>query len=121
MTDESKGSDIFDMVDRAISLYENNKDALQGVVPDDNNVTIDGEEPLKQALVDDDKALITVDVGTDGISNIRLALNGTTAEVTVGDKTVSADVPSDVNMDDAEAHINNGVLEVEIPRTGGNE
>lgn len=120
MSDEGKGSDIFDMIDRAVSFYEKNKETFEGVVSGESDVTIDDDEPLKQALVDDDRAIITVDVGTDGIGDIRLALNGTTAEITVGGTTITAEVPPDVNMDDAEAHLNNGILEVEIPRTGGN-
>lgn len=121
MSEEGEGSDLFDMVDRAISFYEKNKETFEGVVPNDSSVTIDDEDPLKQALVDDDKAMITVDVGTDEIGDIRLALNGTTAEVKVGGQTITADVPADVDMDSAEAHLNNGVLEVQIPRVGGDD
>lgn len=119
MSDDEGGSDVFDMIDRAVSFYEKNKDTFEGVASTGSDVTIDDEDPLKQALVDDDKAIVTVDVGTDAISDIRLALNGTTAQVTVGGTKVTADVPADVDMDKAEAHLNNGVLEVEIPRTGG--
>lgn len=121
MSDDNNGSDIFDMLDRAVSFYEKNKETFQGVVPGDDSVVIDDEEPLKQALVDEDKALITVDVGTDELEDIRLALNGTTAEIGIGDKTVKADVPADVDMDQAKAQLNNGVLEVMVPRVGGDD
>lgn len=121
MTDDNKGSDVFDMLDRVVSFYEKNKETFQGVVDTGTDVTIDDEDPLKQALVTDGKALITVDVGTDAIQDIRLALNGTTAEIGIGDKTIKVDVPADVNMDEAEAKLNNGVLEVTIPRVGGGE
>lgn len=121
MTDKNNGSDIFDMIDRAVSFYEKNKDTFEGVVDTASDVTIDDDDPLKQALVDEDKAMITVDVGTDEISDIQIALNGTTAEISIGGQTLKADVPADVDMDDASAHLNNGVLEVQIPRTGGDE
>jgi HSP20 family molecular chaperone IbpA len=121
MTDKDKGSDLFDMIDRGISLYENNKDVVEGIVSGSSDVTIDDEEPLKQAFVDEDKAEITVDVGVDDIKDIRLALNGTEAHITVGGTTITADVPADVIMEDARAELNNGVLKVEIPRRGGEE
>jgi len=121
MTDENKRSDVFDMIDRAVSFYEKNKETFEGVVDNGSDVTIDDEDPLKQALVDDEKAMVTVDVGTDEIGDIRLALNGTTAQITVGGKTIRADVPADVDMDGASAHLNNGVLEVQIPRVGGGD
>ena len=119
MTDKNEGSDLFDMIDRAVSFYEKNKDTFEGVVDNGSDITIDDEDPLKQALVDEEKAMITVDVGTDEISDLRLALNGTTAQITVGGETLKADVPADVDMDNASAHLNNGVLEVQIPRVGG--
>lgn len=121
MSDKDTGSDVFDMLDRAVSFYEQNKDTFKGVMPNESDVTIDDEDPLKQALVDDNKAMITVDVGTDAIKDIRLALNGTTAAITAGGKTITAEVPADVNMDEANAQLSNGVLEVQIPRTGGGE
>lgn len=119
MTDDNKGSDIFDMVDRAVSFYEKNKDTFKSVTDTNDGITIDDEDPLKQAHVTDDEAMITVDVGTDELEDIRLALNGTTVEIGVGDTTITANVPADVDMDDASASLNNGVLEVVIPRTGG--
>lgn len=121
MSDKEKGSDLFDMIDRGISLYENNKDVVEGIVSGGSDVTIDDEDPLKQALVDDDKVEIIVDVGVNDIKDIRLALNGTEAHITVGGTTITADVPTDVIMENAKAELNNGVLKVEIPRQGGDE
>lgn len=119
MTDDNNGSDLFDMIDRAVSFYEKNKKTFQGVVPGDDGITIDDDDPLKQALVDDEKAMITVDVGSEELEDIRLALNGTTAEIGIGSETITAEVPADVDMDSAGAQLNNGVLEVTIPRVNG--
>jgi len=119
MTDDNKGSDLFDMIDRAVSFYEKNKDTIEGAVGTEDGIKLDDDEPLKQASVTDDEVMITVDVGVDDLENIRLALNGTTAQIVVGGKTITAEVPSDVDMDDPEANLNNGVLEVRIPRVGG--
>lgn len=121
MTDDNKGTDIFDVLDKATELYNEHKDTLRDVAPETGSVTINDEEPLKQALVDDEKVLVTVDVGEGGVENIRLNLDGTTAKVEVGGKNVTAEVPEDVNMDNASAVMNNGVLEVIIPREGGKD
>lgn len=118
--DKDKGG-LFDALDKAIDVYESNEDTIKEFFGDDNEVTIDGEEPLKQALVEEDKAIITVDVGAGDLQNINIQLEGETAKIKIGGSTVTAKVPEDVNMDDAKATINNGVLEVEIPREGGEE
>jgi len=120
MTDSNKGSDIFDIVDRAVSFYEKNKDTIRGATGMGDSIELDDDDPLKQASVTDEEVMITVDVGVEDLENIRLALNGTTAEIVVGGQTVTANVPSDVDMDSPEANLNNGVLEVRIPRVGGN-
>lgn len=121
MSDKDRGSDVFDMIDRAVSFYEKNKETFEGVVPGNEGISINDDDPLKQAMVDEDKAMVTVDVGTDELEDIRLALNGTTVEIGIGADTIMADVPADVDMDDASARLNNGILEVEIPRVGGDE
>ena len=121
MTDNNDKRDIFDMLDKAVDLYEQNKDTIKDIVPRDESITIDGEEPLKQALVDDDKAIITVDIGAKDIQDVRISLEGTKAKVGIAGDSITAEVPSDVNMEDAQAELNNGVLEVVIPREGGQE
>jgi len=121
MTDKKDGSDLFDMVDRAISLYEQNKNSIQGLTGGDGDINLGDDDILKQASVTDSAVNITVDVGVEDLEDIRLALNGKEAQITVGGEKITAEVPSDVNMDRASAHLNNGVLEVAIPREGGNE
>lgn len=121
MTDKDKSNNIFDMLDKAVEFYEQNKDMIEGAVPSSGNVSIGEDDPLKKAMVNDDKVIIIVDVGTDKLEDIRLSLNGTKAEIGIGNDSVMVDVPTDVNMDSASAQLNNGILEVEIPRQGGDE
>lgn len=121
MTKDSGERDIFDILDKAVDLYEDNKDVIKDIAPGDESITIDGEEPLKQALVDDDKVIITVDVVGKDIQDVRIALEGTEAKIVIAGDPIKAQVPSDVNMEEAQAELNNGVLEVVIPREGGQE
>lgn len=121
MSDNNNNDGFFEMLDTAVEFYEDNKDTFKGIFDEGSDVTIDGEEPLKQARVDEDMATVAVDVGTNEIEDIRLNLNGTDAVIGIGDKTITAEVPVDVKMDEAEAILNNGILEVKIPREGGED
>lgn len=119
MSDDNKDKGFFDMLDKAVSFYEENRDTIENVVSEGDGVQIDDDGPLKAAVVNEDEAKITVDVGKDNLQDIEIKLNGTTAVLVIGSNTITAEVPEDVIMDDASAELNNGVLNVQIPREGG--
>lgn len=116
MTDRKNNDGIFDMLDKAVNFYEENKDMIQEVAPSGNSVKIDDKSPLREAIVSDDKVMIVVEVKGDGFSNIIIDDTEDGVVVGMNDEKVVAEVPDDVNVDQAGATLNNGVLEVTIPR-----
>lgn len=120
MTDEEDNDKgFFDMLDTAVDMYEENKDTIKDVLGSEDNIGFTGDDYLKSVIKDDDCVIITVDVGDSGLEDIGLRLNGNTAEIDIGKDTVAVDVPVDVNMKSPEAQLNNGVLEVTLPREKG--
>lgn len=114
--DDSNNRGIFDIIDKGIDLYERNKDLIKDAAPDGvSNSDIEGN-PAKRVDIGSSYAEIVMDVGTDSVDNIGLDFNDGNVEVTVGNEKVKASVPDDVIMDDAEAYLNNGIIEVKIPR-----
>lgn len=122
MKDTSNNEGLFDMIDKAINLYNDNKDMIKEVVPDEERLKIDEKSPLREAIVSDDEVIVVVEVKDESLNNIVVD-DSPEDGVIVGmnNQTVKAEVPSDVDIDKTEVSLNNGVLEVKIPREGGEE
>lgn len=121
MRDNDDNNGIIDTIDKVIGLYEENKDMLEGALPSGNSVKIDDKSPLREAIVTDSEVTVVMEVKGEGFENIRVDDTDDGIIVGLNGKTVKAEVPSDVDIDQAEASLNNGVLEVQIPREGGGE
>lgn len=121
MKDNNGDGGILDAVDKIINIYQENKDMVEGVVPSGNSVNIDDQSPLREAIVAEDEVTIVMEVKGGGFDNIRIDDTEKGILVGMNGKTVEAEVPSDVDIDGAEASLNNGVLEVKLPREGGEE
>lgn len=121
MTDKDKGINVFNAIDGLVDLYEDNKDTIKGVVGDDRKHGISEGDVLKQCFVNEDEVAITVEVGGGDISEVDLDISGDSVKLGIGDETITEEVPDDVDTGNAEAFMNNGVLEVTIPRNEGEE
>lgn len=121
MKEDNNNNGIFDMVDAAIDFYEDNEDKFRKFIGTNDTVKIDDKSPLKQAHVMDDKVNIAIETGSDGIGEIHLEETEKGLIMGVGNRKVQVEVPSDVDTSKADANLNNGVLDIVIPRTGGGE
>lgn len=121
MSDNSDNNGIIDMIDKAVSLYQENKDMVESVVPDTDTLNIDDQSPLREAIVKDDEVIIVTEVMDDGIENIGIGDTEEGIFIEINGQKIEARVPDDISVDDADANLNNGVLEVNFPRVGGDE
>lgn len=121
MKDNNKDDGFMDMVDKAVNFYQENREMFESLAPDEDTVKIDGKSPLKSATVDDDMVYVTIEVPGDGLDSIRIDEDDDGVIIGMNGENIKAEVPEDVNTDNADASLNNGVLQVKIPREGGEE
>lgn len=121
MKDGDNNQDVTDMIESAIDFYQQNKDIVESFMPESNSVQIDEKSPLKEAIIQDDEVIIAVETHDEGFSDVLIDETEQGVAVGINGEKIMAKVPEDVSIEDAQANLNNGVLEVKIPRTGGDE
>lgn len=121
MKENKDGNDIFDMVDKAVDFYKENQDMIKGMVDGEDTIRMDDQSPLKTAIVQEDQVIISVEVKDADFSNVKIDDVDDGVVVGMNGEQVKAEVPEDVDVGDASATLNNGVLEVKIPRKEGEE
>ena len=83
-------------------------------------ISIADMDELSEMRSTEDKVEIVAETKLDGVGDVGIMKNGDEIKIQLGEKTVVAnDVPEDLSLKESEVDLNNGVLTVVIPRTGG--
>lgn len=117
--ENSDVGDIVDIIETGIDLFEENRDTIEELVGSSNEVKLGQDSPLTSAQMDEDYVYVTVEAKKDDIDGIKVKETEDGVVLGINGDPVSVDAPDDVNTAGVEAQLNNGVLEVKIPRTGG--
>lgn len=120
MKDDDK-PDFVDIIRGAIDVYEENKHLLDGIDSDSNKLDVSEREPLQQVVKSEESVIVTMEVSSSDLDQITLNLEGEKAVIGIGSSTLEVSVPEDAEVGSADATLNNGILEVTIPRNGGEE
>lgn len=121
MNDDDDGIDIVDMFKKASDFVDDNEDLVRSFIPEENQVDIGEQSPLKSAIVNDDEVIVTVEVKNGKFEDITVKRAEEGVIIGMNGDKVKANIPNDVDIDGADAMLNNGVLEVTLPRQGGDE
>lgn len=106
---------IMDLLDDAIGYVEENRDTFESIFGG-SRLRLGEHDPLMEASKMDDRVIITLEVSSEEFSNVSLEYDNGKLKIRFNGKSVIADVPGDIVMEDANADLNNGVLNLEIPR-----
>lgn len=107
--------DIIKLIEDATSYIDDNRDMIESITGS-GRIRLRDEDPLVEATKTEEKVIITMEVSGESFSNISLMYNDGVLKVDFNGDVVTADVPGDIMMEDADASLNNGVLNIEIPR-----
>jgi len=124
MVDRNKVDEIMAMVDSLMDFVEENDemiDRLQGGGSSGGDtVDLSDQTPLREAIRDDDRVIIASEVKGE-VSSINVSEDDGEVVIGINGQELRTSVPNDVDIDGTSANVNNGVLEVEIPRTGDSQ
>lgn len=117
--DDDNKSDIerlLDGISSAKQWYEQNSDLFERFAEGGSSVDLDGDDPLSEAHVNEERVLIVADVSGAASTDLELSFYENKVSGKLGDREFTVDVPSDVDEDSIEADMKNGVLRVELER-----
>lgn len=118
MSNKDKIDDIFDLVRSGIDLIDEHEDKLNNILnSSQDSIRIDDRSPLTSFQKSEDEVTITVETKEE-FESISISKSGGEVTISLNDKDVVADVPRDVDIKQVDANLNNGVLDVNIPREG---
>lgn len=115
MSERDKLDDIYDLLKTGAELLDEHEDKLKNVMGGSGEVNLTEQAPLKHIEKTDDEVIITVE-GDGGFSSISVMQHDGKVVIEMNEKEVIAEVPDDVNIGETNAQMNNGVLDVTIPR-----
>lgn len=128
MTDRDKIETFFDIVEDAKELYDENEDKIKNLVNykgDENTIKLKEGEPTISTEVTDDVLIATIETNQDSIIDFDfLALyEEDRLMIDSGDNEWVLDLSEDAVVDKIDASVNNGVLDIQIPRdnNGGDD
>lgn len=121
MTKKDKIGSFFGAIDKAVNSWQNNKDSIESLINKGDEILTEEEDPFFESQVREDHVRIVADVAGEEISEIDINVSDGKAKIKAGSQDISVMVPDDTQMDVIEAFVNNGVLEVKMPRGEGEE
>lgn len=125
MDDEDSNSDnifkdILDLAEAGSSFLDENRETINRVVGNVANsarLRVNEMRPLTEVQLTDDKLIVVVEVKEASLDSVDISMKEDEMVVGYGgEKVVVEDVPDDVNLDNGDADLKNGVLTLEIPR-----
>lgn len=120
--DDSGGiDDMIDLVEKATELYRDNEDKINEMVgKEGNRMVIEEQESLKTYNVTEEEITVTIETTLAGESQMGLEYDADNNNLIVksgGDDEYIIDLKqNDVDISSIDYEINNGVLNITIPR-----
>lgn len=115
MSERDKLEEIFEMFQDGMDLIEENEDKIERIMGRAGKVKLGDDDPLKELMKTDEEVLIMVET-KDDFSSIGVEEEDGGVKISLNEKIVKADIPDDCVVQDVDANLTNGVLEVTIPR-----
>lgn len=113
--DRNTIDDIYDILKEGMELVDEHEEKINRLMGGKGVVGLKEQDPLRSLEKRDDEVSIVVETA-GGFSSIGVVDADGKVIIELNDKEVIADVPEDANIKGADAALNNGVLEVTIPR-----
>jgi len=121
--DDNTAEKLSDMIDTIANTVEENEDlidkamSVMGGNSDSNTVSIADMDELSEMRSTDDMVEIVAETKMDGVGSIGITKETERIEIDLGEKTIVAnDVPDGLDVSNAVADLNNGVMTVQVPR-----
>lgn len=116
MSDKSdKVDDIYELIKGGMDVLDEHEDKLDNLFGSNDSIEIGDNEPLKDLTKSEDEVKVTVETDSD-LDSISIRKEEDSVIISMGEKEVIAKTPEDVNLSGVDANLNNGVLDVTIPR-----
>lgn len=114
-----KLDDFLDIVRGAKDFVEENESLINSVFGD-SNVNLSKESHLLKVIKGDDEVRVVSEIrgGLDGVEIVR---KGSVVEIEINGEVATVDMPDDVDIQDIEGDMNNGILDMRFPRNGGGD
>lgn len=109
--------DLLELADGLVDYIEDNRGTIE-TMTGANRIRLEDDDPLREVIKEDDKVLLTLEVKDTDFSDVRLEYKKGVLRVKYNDNVVTAKVPGDIKMEDSRIELNNGVLDITIPRGG---
>lgn len=120
MSDKRNFKDLIEMLEDAMELVEDNEDKINDLFNrGDQKINLKEGVLLSEVQIKDDEVLIMSEAKGD-FDSVGISHNNGEFSINMGDEKLIAEVPDDIDAGGTEANLNNGVLEVKIPREGDN-
>lgn len=121
--DDTTAEKLSEIIDTIADTVEENQDLIDkamsvvGVDSDGKTVSIADMDELSEMRSKEDMVEIVAETKMDGIGSIGVTKETDRIEIDLGEKKIIAnDVPDDLDVGNAVANLNNGVMTVQIPR-----
>lgn len=127
MTDKDKNpvDDITDFAEVASNLLsgvsdfaEEHGDDIKKITGSEEGLDLGDGSPLNSVDKNEDFVEVAIEAEESVEGNLTIERRGGELKMSIGEKSVTAEIPSDAKVDKATAIYNNGVLTVRIPRGG---
>lgn len=105
---------ILDLADGIVSFIEENQDTISDAFGG-KGVSLSDRDPLKSIVKEDDIVIVTIET-KDEVDEVGFKRKDGKVRFMINDKSIKVSMPEDARLGDAEAVLNNGVLEVKVPR-----
>lgn len=113
--------DLISAAEKITELARENEDIIGGIFgpfsKGEYSGTLNHLDPLKQVIKTEDTYEVAIEVQMDGELDVKLRESDGHVVMGVAGEEYRIDVPSDADIYDADASLNNGVLTVSIPRS----
>lgn len=108
--------ELFNLAESAMNFLDENEDSIASIMGD-GTVNLQDDEPLREMVKDEDKVRITTETEGD-FDSISISKTEEGVVIEMNDKSLVAKLPDDVEVTEADANLNNGILDVRFPREG---
>jgi len=118
-----KDKDISGLIDNAreaLDLIDDVREKVHENTVTEDTVDLD-DDMVRTATVYDDEVKLTAEVGDISVDELTVGYVDGYLEIGVGKDIIQCNVPDDIQVGKLELSVNNGVLAVELPRSGGDQ
>lgn len=123
--DDTTADDIVNIIENVSGMIEENKEVvdkvagIMGMSDNKDTVSIAEMDKLSEMRSNENMVQIVAETKMGEVGSIGLTKKENKIEIDLGEKSIVAnDVPQDLDIGEADATLNNGVMTVTIPRTG---